>query len=81
VTGSPKECRAHAMGCLKQAELETPPGRVTLLAIAQQWLRLATEIENAETFLQVMDHIDKTWEEGWLPDKHTTNGGQRSYDD
>jgi hypothetical protein len=62
MTATAVECRANAMACLKQAEEETPPGRVTLLAIAQQWLRLATELENAETFMQVMDHIDKTWD-------------------
>lgn len=74
MTGSSKECRAHAMGCLKQAELETPPGRITLLAIAQQWLRLATELENSETFLEVMNHIEKTWEDP-REVRIITNGG------
>jgi hypothetical protein len=36
MTATAVECRANAMACLKQAEEETPPGRVTLLAIAQQ---------------------------------------------
>lgn len=72
MTGSPKECRANAMSCLKQAESETPSGRITLLAIAQQWLRLATDLENSETFLEVMNHIDKTWE---AERPFRTNGG------
>jgi hypothetical protein len=77
--GSPKECRDHAMSCLKQAESETPSGRITLLAVAQQWLKLATEMENSETFLEVMNHLDSSWNQD--PDEVVsvvpTNGGSR----
>jgi hypothetical protein len=78
--GNPKECRDHAMSCLKQAENETPSGRITLLAVAQQWLKLATEMENSETFLEVMNHLDSSWNQD--PDEVTgtpapTNGNAR----
>jgi hypothetical protein len=71
MTHTAVECRAHAINCLKLAETETPQGRITLLAISQQWLRLAVDMENNDSFLKVMDYIDKTWE-GSVPEK--TNG-------
>jgi len=70
------------MSCLAQAEHETPSGRITLLAVAQQWIKLATEMENSETFLEVMNHLDKNWNQD--PDEilppaiaAPTNGGTR----
>jgi hypothetical protein len=74
MTHTAMECRAHAINCLKLAETETPQGRITLLAISQQWLRLAVDMENNDSFLKVMDYIDKTWEGTRVPEK--TNGGR-----
>ena len=56
------ECRAHAMSCLKQAESESPSGRITLLAISQQWIKLANQMEDSNTLLEVMEHLDRNWE-------------------
>ena len=49
MTGSPKECRAHAMACSRLAET-LPDGRSRQMfaAIARSWLELATDVENSQ---------------------------------
>ena len=52
MTGSPKECRAHAMACSRLAET-LPDGRSRQMfaAIAKSWLELATDVENSQALL------------------------------
>jgi hypothetical protein len=37
-----------------------------MLAISQQWIKLANQMEDSQTLLEVMEHLDQTWEH---PDK------------
>ena len=51
--GDPKECREHAMRCLKIAQEATNPAlRASLEDIAQQWLRLAADLEATKPLLE-----------------------------
>ena len=52
MTGSPKECRAHAMVCSRMAET-LPDGRSRQMfaALAKSWLELATDVENSQALL------------------------------
>jgi hypothetical protein len=50
--GDPKECREHAKRCLKIAQEATNPAlRASLEDIAQQWLRLAADLEATKPLL------------------------------
>jgi hypothetical protein len=51
--GDPKECREHAKRCLKIAQEATNPAlRASLEDIAQQWLRLAADLEATKPVLE-----------------------------
>jgi hypothetical protein len=51
--GDPKECREHAKRCLKIAQEATNPAlRASLEEIAQQWLRLAADLEATKPLLE-----------------------------
>jgi hypothetical protein len=51
--GDPKECREHAKRCLKIAQEATNPAlRSSLEEIAQQWLRLAADLEATKPLLE-----------------------------
>ena len=51
--GDPKECREHAKRCLKIAQEATNPAlRASLEDIAQQWLRLAADLEATKPLLE-----------------------------
>jgi hypothetical protein len=51
--GDPKECREHAKRCLKIAqEITNPALKDSLEEIAQQWLRLAADLEATKPLLE-----------------------------
>jgi hypothetical protein len=51
--GDPKEYREHAKRCLKIAQEATNPAlRASLEDIAQQWLRLAADLEATKALLE-----------------------------
>jgi hypothetical protein len=51
--GDPKECREHAKRCLKIAQEATNPAlKASLEEIAQQWLRLAADLEATKPLLE-----------------------------
>jgi hypothetical protein len=50
MSGDPKECREHAKECLKKAR--SAPTLLVMTrfeSLAHSWLRLANELEHAET--------------------------------
>jgi hypothetical protein len=55
--GNPTEAREHAAKCLLIAETSTSPTvQQTFIDLANQWNRLANELENA---LQLLDAVNK----------------------
>lgn len=56
--GDPKECRERAANCRRLAESDGPSTRQTFLSLADSWERLASELENAQCFLQAMTAIE-----------------------
>ena len=62
MTGSPKECRAHAMACSRLAET-LPDGRSRQMfaAIAQSWLELATDVENSQALLDTCSDLSQPY--------------------
>ena len=54
--GDPKECRQHALNCVRLAQTATTPqSREHFANLAQTWVRLADELENAQSFLNALD--------------------------
>ena len=66
--GDPLECRQHARHCVELAEqARTPEMRQTFLHLSDTWIRLAAELESAQTFLNAMNGIEiKTLDVGGL---------------
>ena len=62
MTGSPKECRAHAMVCLRLTET-LPDGRSRQMfaAIAQSWLELANGVENSQALLDTYSDLSQPY--------------------
>lgn len=57
--GDPHECREHARNCAELAkQATTAQARQTFLSLSETWLRLASELESAQAFLQVMDGME-----------------------
>ena len=57
--GDPLECRQHARRCAELAEqARTPDMRQTFLHLSETWIRLAAELESAQTFLNAMNGIE-----------------------
>jgi hypothetical protein len=51
--GGPKECREHAKTCLRMAgNARTERARKTFEQLAEQWLRLANDLEAAASVLK-----------------------------
>jgi hypothetical protein len=47
--GDPKECRLHALRCTELAKKPDSPERAQVFRnLAQQWLKLAIELEHAQ---------------------------------
>jgi hypothetical protein len=58
--GDPKECRQHALNCVRLAQTSsTPQAREQFASLANAWLRLATDLEQARAFLDAMDDADE----------------------
>ena len=54
--GDPKECRQHALNCVRLAQTATTPqSREHFANLAQTWVRLAEELERAQAFLSALD--------------------------
>jgi hypothetical protein len=50
--GDPKECREHAKHCFAlAAEITNPTLRESFLDAARRWVRLAAEVETANSLL------------------------------
>lgn len=57
--GDPQECRLEAERCLRLAEdAADHDNRVVLSQMADQWMRLAKDFENANAFQAMMNDID-----------------------
>jgi len=56
MAGDPKECRANALRCSElAAKTSNQPLKATLLGLAENWARLATELETAETMRDMVE--------------------------
>jgi hypothetical protein len=54
--GDPKECRQHALNCVRLAQTSsTPQAREQFASLANTWLRLASDLEQAQAFLDALD--------------------------
>ena len=54
--GDPKECRQHALNCVRLAQTgTTPQSREHFASLAQTWVRLAEDLERAQGFLNALD--------------------------
>jgi hypothetical protein len=58
--GDPQECRRHALTCVRLAQTSaSPQAREEFASLANTWLRLATDLEQARAFLGAMDDADE----------------------
>jgi hypothetical protein len=54
----PKECREHARRCAELAiTAATPEVRTHFASLAASWIKLASELEGAQAFLETMGQI------------------------
>jgi hypothetical protein len=54
--GDPKECRQHALNCVRLAQTSsTPQTREQFASLVNTWLRLAADLEQAQVFLDALD--------------------------
>ena len=59
--GDPRECRQHALTCVRLAQTSaSPQAREQFASLANTWLRLATDLEQARAFLDPMDDAGMT---------------------
>ena len=59
--GDPNECRRHAERCRELAQsLPDARGRETFAQLEQSWLRLATELDDAQAFLDALRKLPET---------------------
>ena len=57
--GDPKECRHHAQRCAELASVATTQeAREQFISLQQSWMRLAADLENAQTVIAALDEID-----------------------
>jgi hypothetical protein len=57
--GDPKECRQHARRCAELAAVATTPGaREQFLSLQLSWIRLAADLDNAQTLIAALDEMD-----------------------
>ena len=58
--GDPKECRQHALNCVRLAQTSSTPQAIEEFAsLANTWLRLAADLEQARAFLDPMDDANE----------------------
>jgi hypothetical protein len=54
--GDPKECRWHALACVRLAQTSTSPhAREHFANLARTWIRLADDLERSQAFLDAPD--------------------------
>jgi hypothetical protein len=54
--GDPKECRQHALNCVRLAQTSaSPQAREHFADLARTWIRLAEELEHTQAFLAVLE--------------------------
>jgi hypothetical protein len=54
--GDPKECRQHALNCVRLAQTSSSQqARDQFANLARTWIRLADEIESTDAFLTALD--------------------------
>jgi hypothetical protein len=57
--GNPKECRQHALNCMRLAkEATTSQSQETFQNLAQSWTRLAAELEDAQALLNALNEME-----------------------
>jgi hypothetical protein len=62
MTGSPKECRSHAMVCSRLAEtLPDGRSREMFASLAKTWLELATDLENSQALLDTCSELSQPY--------------------
>lgn len=55
---TPLECRSHAQRCLERAEHASTALYCKLLVdVAQQWSKLANDLDNVEMFTKLIDQL------------------------
>jgi len=58
--GDPQEWRQHALTCVRLAQTSaSPQAREQFASLANTWLRLASDLEQARAFLDMMDDADE----------------------
>jgi hypothetical protein len=51
--GDPKECRQHALNCVRLAQTSpSPHAREHFANLARTWIRLADDLERSQAFLE-----------------------------
>ena len=64
--GDPKECRQHALTCVRLAQTSaSPQAREQFASLAQTWIKLADDLERSQAFLDALD--DETGPKGEPP--------------
>jgi hypothetical protein len=54
--GDPKECRQHALNCVRLAQTSPyPHAREHFARLARTWIKLADDIERSQVFLRAME--------------------------
>jgi hypothetical protein len=58
--GDPKECRQHALTCVRLAQTSaSPQARERFASLANTWLRLAEDLERTLALLGTFDDEDE----------------------
>jgi hypothetical protein len=54
--GDPKECRQHALICVRLAQTSASPhAREHFASLARTWVRLADDLESSQALLDTVD--------------------------
>jgi hypothetical protein len=54
--GDPKECRQHALECVRLAQTSpSPQAREEFANLARTWIQLADDFERTQTFIDAVD--------------------------
>jgi hypothetical protein len=54
--GDPRECRQHALSCVRLAQTSaSPQAREQFANLARTWIRLADDLERSQTFLAALE--------------------------
>jgi hypothetical protein len=54
--GDPKECRQHALNCVRLAQTSpSPHAREHFANLARMWIKLADELEATQVFLAALE--------------------------